>query len=103
MDIDGALINDDFFAPNGIQQVLSAENSPKLHCKRHEQSEFFRPELELLFAYDRPASLGFNVELSAVEHCRWSSRRNRTAAHGRANAGQQFTKCERLDDIVIST
>jgi len=41
MDVDGSLIDDDVFSPDGIKQILSAEHLPWFEGERHEEPILF--------------------------------------------------------------
>src|SRR5262245_40538789 len=101
VDVDGALINDDFLSPNGIEQVLPAKNASGLQGKSHQQTEFFRPKLQIMIYYDGTTTFGLNVEGTAIEYRLGAGRRNCSPPDCSSNAGKQLAKRERFDNIVV--
>jgi hypothetical protein len=79
--VDGSLVDYDFFAPDGIKEVLTAEHAPRLHCQRDEQAEFFRTELKLSISDYGAAAFWLDVKRTSIQNRRRTSRWNRPSPY----------------------
>jgi hypothetical protein len=65
MDIHRSLVDDDLFAPDGVEQILSREDPSRLQRQSGQQAVLLRPEQDLVFADDHPPPLELDPQRAA--------------------------------------
>lgn len=73
MNIHRALIDNDFFSPDGIQEILAAEDTSGFQSEGRQKAELFRPKLQLALSDNGAPPVEFDLQDPAIKN-RWGLR-----------------------------
>src|SRR5216683_5573382 len=99
MDVDGALVDVDFAAPDPVEQLLAREHAAGSLHQELEQAIFGRPEIDRAAGARDALLLAVDLEVAEGQHV--GDPFGPRAAQQRPDARAQLRNRERLDDVVV--
>src|SRR5207245_7246791 len=101
MDVDGPGLDVNIMAPDRVEQLLAREDSPRVPQEMTQEAEFRRTEVDRLAGARYPVRGEIHRYVGELQHLLHGARLG--SPDHRVQSGDEFTRAERLDNIVVRT